>query len=73
MNYADLQEVKSLIFAQQALQGVIEKILQKYNWRDVALHPEMKVQAISKRRRDYPGTTWAEAKEAVETFLAQDK
>jgi len=73
MNYADLQKAKSLIVAQQSLQEVIEKILQKYNWRDVALHPEMKVQAISKRRRDYPGTTWAEAKEAVETFLAQDK
>ena len=73
MNYADLQKAESLILAQQSLQEVIEKILEKYNWRSVALHPEMKAQAILKRRRDYPGTTWAEAKEAVETFLAQDK
>ena len=73
MNYADLQKAKSLIVAQQSLQEVIEKILEKYDWRDVALHPEMKAQATLKRMRDYPGTTWVEAKEAVETFLAQDK
>lgn len=73
MNYADLQKAESLIFAQQSLQEVIEKILEKYNWRDVALHPEMRAQAIQKRKKDYPGTTWAEAKEAVETFLAQQK
>ena len=73
MNYLDLQKVKSLMVAMESLQEAIEKIMEKYDWRDVAIHPEMKAQAISKRKRDYPGTTWAEAKEAVETFLAEQK